>query len=121
MTARAVFRLAAVLLVACAVVRTLALVGTPAVQRALMVAGRAALSSDAVGLLLLGAVFFFSLSCASRAWSTATRQPLSPKERAESLAASYLVETYRPRPVDRAPCGEPIRFSSSTHDRGNAA
>lgn len=107
MTARALFLVAACLCGLCAVVQTLALVGTIEVKRFLMLAGKAALSSDAVGVLLLGVAFFFSLSCASRALSVAKR-PTSPKERAEELAASYLVETYRPRPVNRTPCGEPI-------------
>lgn len=90
MTSTALFRLAAVLSLACAVVQTLALVGTQEVKRFLMLAGKAALGSDAVGLLLFGAVIFFSLSCASRAWSVAKRPP-SPKERAELLAKGYAV------------------------------
>lgn len=71
MSARALLLLAAVLLALCAVVQTLAIVGTPEVQRWLLVAGRAAWSSSAVGLLICGAAICFCLSCFSRGWRVA--------------------------------------------------
>lgn len=68
MNARTIFLIAACLFGLAAIVQTLALVGTPEVTRWTSTAGRAAVGSTSVGLLLGGAVICFCLACFARAW-----------------------------------------------------